>query len=489
MKREWEEGLTAVKRRRRPSSIICRALCQARDLCFDSTPPLFKLRRHSVLLAVLVLLSLTYCHLLVVFMPTSTSLEDAAAALLYPQQLRLAFGEREDERVLTFASPVQGAPVVLYGKTSRRYTNQSVAESVLFEEANPLGMQWLHTAALQGLEAGQTYYYVAKLDDAHTSPEFSFVIPREGSSHPLRFLVVGDLGYEGGRPTFERMMDKLRGPDGEPAEAVIHVGDLAYHLEGLGGMEGDQFLRMVEPLSARVPYMTCVGNHERGIGKRYIHYIARFRMPGPARQNGNMWYSFNVGMVHFVAISTDYIDDRDKEGFAVEREWLLRDLEKAQANRAKRPWIIVFGHHPLYCSNPGEYCTIDAPLVQEELEEIFMTYGVDMYISGHIHAYERLWPVYKGRVMAYHYNDPAAPFQVTTGTGGCNMMGGLCFDPMFWGRGEWSAYRWWFPGMPAFGQLTIHNATHLTWEQTLARNGRVLDRVRLVQHRHGPFLT
>jgi len=65
-------------------------------------------------------------------------------------------------------------------------------------------------------------------------------------------------------------------------------------------------------------------------------------MPGPARQNGNMWYSFNVGMVHFVAISTDYIDDRDKEGFAVEREWLLRDLEKAQANRFSFITLVLF---------------------------------------------------------------------------------------------------------------------------------------------------
>lgn len=50
-------------------------------------------------------------------------------------------------------------------------------------------------------------------------------------------------------------------------------------------------------------------------------------------------------------------------------------------NRATRPWIIVYAHHPMYCSNSGEYCALDAPVVQEALEGILMEYGVRINTS------------------------------------------------------------------------------------------------------------
>ena len=37
----------------------------------------------------------------------------------------------------------------------------------------------------------------------------------------------------------------------------------AYDLRQDGGRTGDEFLADMEPVAAAVPYLTCVGNHER----------------------------------------------------------------------------------------------------------------------------------------------------------------------------------------------------------------------------------
>ena len=70
----------------------------------------------------------------------------------------------------------------------------------------------------------------------------------------------------------------------------------------------------------------------------------------------------------------------------------------AQANRSAAPWIVVNGHRPLYCSCYGD-CDSGATLVRDGvaglygLEELFVQYGVDLYICGHEHDYERMYDV------------------------------------------------------------------------------------------------
>ena len=49
-----------------------------------------------------------------------------------------------------------------------------------------------------------------------------------------------------------------------------------------------------------------------------------------------------------------------------------------------------------------------------------MQYGVDLAIWGHVHAYERLWPVYADVVFngtaEEPYTNPGAPVHITTGS-------------------------------------------------------------------------
>ena len=44
---------------------------------------------------------------------------------------------------------------------------------------------------------------------------------------------------------------------------IALTGFLAYDLQERNGEQGNDFMRSIERVAARVPYMTCPGNHER----------------------------------------------------------------------------------------------------------------------------------------------------------------------------------------------------------------------------------
>lgn len=39
-------------------------------------------------------------------------------------------------------------------------------------------------------------------------------------------------------------------------------GDFAYNMDQDNARVGDEFMRLIEPVAASLPYMTCPGNHE-----------------------------------------------------------------------------------------------------------------------------------------------------------------------------------------------------------------------------------
>ena len=156
-----------------------------------------------------------------------------------------------------------------------------------------------------------------------------------------RLLIYGDFGV--GDQILATLTSLIAEIDTHTYDAVIHNGDLAYDLDDDYGQRGDTFLRSIEPVASRVPYMLAQGNHESGLV--LPHYTNRFQMPG---NSSNLWYSFNSGKAHFIAYNTELVFDNLTETQALQMEFLQKDLESV--DRTEFPWLVVYGHRPLYCS-------------------------------------------------------------------------------------------------------------------------------------------
>jgi hypothetical protein len=245
----------------------------------------------------------------------------------------------------------------------------------------------------------------------------------------------------------------------------------------------------------------CPGNHESAYN--FLHYTTRFDnqpintgvLPAKAGEEvagkpNNWWFSYNMGNAHFVSISTEvWFYTQQQEVLGDMLAWLKQDLMAANQNRSEAPWLIVFGHRSMYCSCDGD-CDGGAATVKDDLEELFYQQGVDLFINGHEHNYERLYSVYNETYMAGNgsqVTNPPATTYVVTGDAG-NSEG---HEPFTRPQPTWSAFR---GNVFGYSRMVIHNDTHLYWEQVqtdsgepLADMGKIIDYMWLEQHNHGPF--
>ena len=161
-------------------------------------------------------------------------------------------------------------------------------------------------------------------------------------------------------------------------------------------MNGDNFETMIEPMTSRAPYMGCEGNHEGSNGfAQYSNRFAVFAMdnsssplpstPGlsPTPWNAH-FFSYNVGLVHIVAMSTEAYFSYPG---AVAAQYAFMDADLAAVDRTVTPWVIVFGHRSIYCSCDSD-CDSAATTVREGamgMENLLNKHKVDLWINGHEH--------------------------------------------------------------------------------------------------------
>ena len=117
--------------------------------------------------------------------------------------------------------------------------------------------------------------------------------------------------------------------------------------------------------------------------------------------------------------------------------------------------------------------------VQQAFEPLFYKYSVDLFVVGHVHNYERMYPVYNDTVYAFDYKNPKATIHLLSGAAG-NIEG---LDNSFANPPpKWSAFN--YGADYGYSSLTVYNNTHLEWKFFTSQDDKLLDSVIIVQQDH-----
>jgi len=187
---------------------------------------------------------------------------------------------------------------------------------------------------------------------------FSFAVYGATRSHPDRHKLVADQIASG------------------DASLVFHAGGL---VETATPERFDNFFWAIADLARTRPFLPVLGDRD-GDGALYYDYLA---VPVGGGFEDEQWWSFDVGLIHFVGLDSTLIDSGDNATLRAETAWLENDLAGVVGKL-----IVVFSYDALYgASYPAGK---NEPLC-EAWEELFRDYGVDVVFSASAACYEHVY--------------------------------------------------------------------------------------------------
>lgn len=275
----------------------------------------------------------------------------------------------------------------------------------------------IFTATLTGIKAGSTITYritgsckvsTVKYPKAHDDP----------SIYPMNIGLSADVGITSAR------VETIMGSKALEPDFALLVGDLCF-ADGWAPI-WDAFGRLMQDTFSEIPLFTTGGNHEYGSAENNVHYFSRWPTPYKVSNSGSHnYYGREIGTINLIAL-----DSYAQTGpSSLQYQWLSWYLQN-RVNRMRTPWLIVMFHTPIYNSNSGHWK--EAEYMRLNMEDLFYNAGVDLILSGHVHAYERTQPVYKNMINACgtvhlvigdgdNYEGPYTPWR--TGTSECSWAG------------------------------------------------------------------
>ena len=268
---------------------------------------------------------------------------------------------------------------------------------------------------LDGLSPGTTYHYSVSDDGVHWSADATFTTAEAGPSD-FRFTVVGDQSVSPAssqriaeliaaqRPRFNVVVGDLAyaAPTGRGFYSPAYVGGQISDASAFNPGEWDRYLGIVGPAAAgSIPWSVSVGNHEMepldAFG--YAGFLTRFPQAYALEREAGSPVVKSLTYGNVAVIQTDANDLSaelaDNNGYTEGRQtaWLEAQLAAYRSADSGIDWIVVGFHNCMYCSNVTHGS--DAG-IRSVWEPLFDRYRVDLVVNGHVHAYERTYPIRAG---------------------------------------------------------------------------------------------
>jgi predicted phosphodiesterase len=276
------------------------------------------------------------------------------------------------------------------------------------------------------------YIFTVTLNNLQPGQEFLYKISRNGSDlfsskgktlkavdQFYKFIAFGDIGANTREQKDIAMQAFKTNPD-----FVALTGDIVYN-RGLISEYDSKFWPIYNgekadsngvPMMSYIPFVAAPGNHDietRNLDSypEALAYYMFWSQPlnGPQKPEGSVLvpqlianeenrasflksvggkyptmanFSFDYGNAHWTVLdSNPYVDWTNKEIL----DWVDKDLEAAK----NATWHFVMFHHPGFNSSRAHYEQQHMRL----LSPIFEKNGVDVVFNGHVHNYQRSFPL------------------------------------------------------------------------------------------------
>jgi Calcineurin-like phosphoesterase len=260
--------------------------------------------------------------------------------------------------------------------------------------------------------------------DRHTSSMVSTFIFLSGimltalaSNYAFAFNagVAGDWGCNSNTDDTVDNIQSFHSP-----ERVFALGDYSYQ------DTATCWLNDISPVKSIT--RIAIGNHEDDSDEGFSQYMSAFGL-------SNTYYTMTFSNMRVIVMDSDH---SSYSSGSSQYNFVISELQKASQD-SNIKWIVVYLHKQLYtspntcssssCSNTGS----DATNLRNIYHAKFDQYGVDVVMNGHVHNYQRTFPIkydsgspsspIKACSNANTYGDCQGQIYVTVGTGGINFHG------------------------------------------------------------------
>jgi predicted phosphodiesterase len=275
----------------------------------------------------------------------------------------------------------------------------------------------VYHASLKNLIVGKDFSY--RVTNNNKVVFESIAHAPKSNKQDYKFIVIGDIGaLTKDQKKLAGIMDKLN-PDfiAVPGDIVYNSGLIQDYTKKFWPIyNADQADSLGAPLMRKIPFIASVGNHDaedRDMDKTpsALSYYYFWEQPlngldlkegssmvptlNGSDENKNAFYraagkayptmsnfSYNYANAHWTVIDADtYVDWTDSALL----NWVKNDLQNAKDVK----WRFVMFHHPGFNSSKAHFEQQQMRL----LSPIFENGKVDVVFNGHVHNYQRSYPL------------------------------------------------------------------------------------------------